>query len=91
MQPAELEAARFFSSRISSCFSIASMYPRIVLVCLLIPGCASLAQAPANGSNVNASTLAAKECGINAVQVCALHVNGTVSCWGWSGVIYTGR
>jgi hypothetical protein len=59
------------------------MYPRILLVCLLVPACASIAQAPANGSTTGsttttitatATTPAPKECGISAVQICALHV-----------------
>jgi hypothetical protein len=61
------------------------MYLRILLVFLLIPGCASLAQAPPNGSHTGsptttttitatATTPAAKECDIRAPQVCALHV-----------------
>jgi PAP2 superfamily len=54
------------------------MYPRILLFCLLVSGCAAFAQAPANGSTtkitVTATSPPAKECGISAVQVCALHV-----------------
>ena len=50
-------------------FSIVVMHPRILAFVLLIPSCALLAQtlpnAPAAGS---------KECGIKAIQICALHV-----------------
>src|SRR3954463_4842009 len=67
------------------------MYPRILLLCLLVPACAALAQAPANGSTPGSTSTAGpttstvtatatsttappKECGIGAIQICALHV-----------------
>jgi len=59
------------------------MYPRILIVCLLVPACVSIGQAPANGSTTGSPTTtitatatspAAKECGISAIQVCVLHV-----------------
>src|SRR6266568_7433066 len=46
------------------------MHPRIVAFFLLIPACAALAQASANGS----ATAGSRDCGIKAIQICVLHV-----------------
>jgi hypothetical protein len=46
------------------------MHPRILAIFLLISACASLAQTPAS----NAPATDSKECGIKAIQICALHV-----------------
>jgi hypothetical protein len=51
------------------------MYPRIlVLFLLLVATCASIAQTPANGSTTGNATKPTDECGIKAIQMCALHV-----------------
>jgi hypothetical protein len=52
----------------------------LVFFLVLIPTCASIAQAPANGPAANTSaangtaTKTTEECGIKAIQICALHV-----------------
>ena len=51
------------------------MHPRILAIFLLASTCAVLAQSPASGSTANGPTAnRSKECGINAIQICALHV-----------------
>jgi hypothetical protein len=46
------------------------MHPRILAIFLLISTCASLAQSPASSAPATDS----RECGIKAIQICALHV-----------------
>src|SRR3974390_2005457 len=51
------------------------MHPRILAIFLLASTCAVLAQSPAGGSTgKGVAANGSKECGINAIQICALHV-----------------
>src|SRR6476620_2351652 len=46
------------------------MHPRILAIFLLISTCAAFAQTPASSAPATDS----RECGIKAIQICALHV-----------------